>query len=180
MVNFSSLPPSPSDGMVNVVVESPAGSTTKIKWDPNVEAFRLSRPLPLGIAYPHDWGFVPGTQGPDGDPIDAIVLTEGTTFPGLMLTARPIGVLRLEQNRKSGAGRERNDRIIAVSANGGRREDIRSIDDLSPRFRRELEQFFLDIVFFEHKDATVLGWAGPAEAWALVNHNLAGPRNPRT
>jgi inorganic pyrophosphatase len=172
MGNLSSLPATPSDGVMNLVVESPAGSTTKIKWDAKMEAFAMSRPLPLGVAYPHDWGFVPGTQGPDGDPIDALALSEGTTFPGLVLAARPLGVVRLEQNRKHGDGRERNDRIIAVVANAPRREDLRSIDDLSPRVRQELEQFFLDVTFFENKDARLLGWAGPAEAWALVNKHL--------
>jgi inorganic pyrophosphatase len=177
MDNLASLPVAPSDGVLNVVVESPAGSTTKIKWDPKVRVFGLSRPLPLGVAYPHDWGFVPGTQGPDGDPIDALVLSEGTTFPGLMLAVRPIGVLRLEQNRKSGGGRERNDRIIAVLANGPRREHVHSVEQLSVRVREELERFFLDATFFEDKDAKVLGWAGPAEAWELINHNLAGPKS---
>jgi inorganic pyrophosphatase len=173
MSNLSSLPAIPSDGVLSVVVESPAGSTTKIKWDTKAEAFGLSRPLPLGIAYPHDWGFVPGTRGPDGDPIDALVLSEGTTFPGLMLAARPIGVVRMEQNRKTGGGRERNDRIIAILANGPRREPVRSVDELPRRVRQELEQFFLDVVFFEDRDAKLLGWAGPAAAWELVNHNLA-------
>ena len=174
MGNLENLPATPSDGLLNVVVESPAGSTTKIKWDAKMDAFGLSRPLPLGFAYPHDWGFVPGTRGPDGDPIDALVLTEGTTFPGLVLVVRPIGVVRLEQNRKRGGGRERNDRIIAVVANGARREPVRSVDELSERFRKELEQFFLDVVFFENKDAALLGWAGPSAAWDLVNRSLAG------
>jgi inorganic pyrophosphatase len=176
MSNLSSLPATPSEGVVNVVVESPAGSTTKIKWDEDLEAFSMSRPLPLGVAYPHDWGFVPGTQGPDGDPIDALVLSEGTTFPGLVLAARPIGVVRLEQNRKHGDGRERNDRIIAVIANGPRRDDLQSSDDLSPRVRQELEQFFLDVTFFEDKDAKLLGWAGPAEAWELITRSRTGAR----
>jgi inorganic pyrophosphatase len=174
MGNLATLRATPSDGVLNVVVESPAGSTTKIKWEAKAEVFAMSRPLPLGLSYPHDWGFVPGTEGPDGDPIDALVLSEGTTFPGLVLAVRPIGVVRLEQNRKRGGGRERNDRIIAVLANGPRGEPVRSIDDLAPRVRQELERFFLDVVFFEDKDAKLLGWAGAAEAWELVNHNLAG------
>ena len=173
MGNLASLPATGADLVLNVVVESPAGSTNKIKWDPEIEAFGLSRPLPLGVSYPHDWGFVPGTRGSDGDPIDALVLSEGTTFPGVVLGVRPIGVVRLEQNRKQGGGRERNDRIIAVVANGPRRETVRSTDDLPPRVREELEQFFLDAVFFENKSARLLGWAGPEEAWKLVNQSLA-------
>ena len=90
----------PGPGLIHVVVESPAGATNKIKHEPGLGAFVLSRPLPLGMSYPHDWGFVPGTRAPDGDPLDALVLNEGTTYPGLIITARPIGVLRLEQNRK--------------------------------------------------------------------------------
>lgn len=171
MANLAALPTTTPNGGLNVVVESPAGSTNKLKWDAKMETFALSRPLPLGVAYPHDWGFIPSTLGPDGDPIDVLVLSEGTTFPGLLLQVRPIGVMRLEQNAKGG-GRERNDRIIAVVANGPRHEDVRSVDELSPRVLLELEQFFLHIVFFEKKDATLLGWSGPGEAWDLINQNL--------
>ena len=84
-----SLPASPADGVLNVVVESPAGATSKIKWEIELEAFVLSRPLPLGMAYPHDWGFVPGTRAEDGDPVDALVLSEGTTYPGLVISSLP-------------------------------------------------------------------------------------------
>ena len=92
-----SLPASPADGVLNVVVESPAGATSKIKWEIELEAFALSRPLPLGMAYPHDWGFVPGTRAEDGDPVDALVLSEGTTYPGLVIPSLPLGVVRLER-----------------------------------------------------------------------------------
>jgi inorganic pyrophosphatase len=171
MQNFLSLPSSPAEGLLNVVIESPAGATNKIKWDVEHEVFELSRPLPLGLAYPHDWGFVPSTRAGDGDPVDALVLTEGTTYPGLVIPCRPIGVVRLEQNRKQGGGRERNDRIIATAAASARRDPLRSADDLSARYRKELEQFFLNIVAFEDKAPTLLGWGGPAEAWQLVHQS---------
>jgi inorganic pyrophosphatase len=67
------LPPSSQDGVLNVIIESPAGATAKIAWDDEAGLFALSRPLPLGLAYPHDWGFVAGTRAPDGDPLDALV-----------------------------------------------------------------------------------------------------------
>ena len=168
-----SLPASPADGVLNVVVESPAGATSKIKWEIELEAFALSRPLPLGMAYPHDWGFVPGTRAEDGDPVDALVLSEGTTYPGLVIPSLPLGVVRLEQNRKQGGGRERNDRIVAVPASA-RRHPLRSVAELTPRFREELERFFLDVVFFENKAPSLLGWGDADEAWRLVRGSPVG------
>lgn len=167
MRNPLTLPASPADGILNVVVECPAGATTKVKWDAELESFALSRPLPLGMAYPHDWGFVPSTRAEDGDPVDALVLSEGTTYPGLVIPCRPIGVVRLEQNRKRGGGRERNDRIVAVAARSNR-QPLRAAAELAPRVREELERFFLNIVFFEAKEASLLGWGDADEAWQLV------------
>src|SRR3982751_3956509 len=131
-----SLPASSGEGVLNVVVESPAGATSKIKWEVELQSFALSRSLPLGMAYPHDWGFVPGTRAEDGDPVDALVMSEGTTYPGLVIPCHPIGVVRLEQNRKRGGGRERNDRINAV-ASSARRYPFRSFGELAPRVREE-------------------------------------------
>jgi inorganic pyrophosphatase len=49
------------------VIESPAGARVKLKYAPDLGGFILSRPLVLGVTYPFDWGFVPGTRAPDGD-----------------------------------------------------------------------------------------------------------------
>ncbi len=163
----------PRPGLIRVVVESPAGATSKIKYDAQLGVFTLSRPLPLGLSYPHDWGFVPGTCAPDGDPLDALLLSEGTTYPGLIVEARPIGLLGLEQNRKEGGGRERNDRLIAV-ASSARRREAASVAELPGRVREELERFFVDSTFFEGKDPTLLGWGGPEAAFALVNAARVG------
>jgi inorganic pyrophosphatase len=174
---LSSLPASPAKGLLNFVVESPAGATSKIKYDPDMEQFTLSRPLPLGLVYPHDWGFVPGTRAADGDPVDALVLTAGTTFPGMVLRVRPIGLVLLEQNKKEGRGRERNDRIIAVVDNAPRTPHRRVID-LPIRVRQEVERFFLNVTFFEKKAARVLGWEGPRSAMAMAIRSRVPPEDP--
>jgi inorganic pyrophosphatase len=173
MSSLNTLSASPSPGLVHVVVESPRGSTNKLKYDPELQAFTLSRPLPLGLAYPHDWGFVPGTAAEDGDPVDALVLSEGTTYPGLVLVVRPIANLAVEQDSKSKRGpdgkpeRERNDRLIAVPVVAPPAE-WRSADDLPKRVREELEQFFVHVVAFEDKHVAILGWEPPEAALAMV------------
>jgi len=154
-------------------VESPRGSTLKFKYDPERSVITLARPLPAGLVYPFDWGFVPSTEGPDGDPVDAFVLWDASSYPGIVLTCRAIGVLRVEQNSKEKKGRERNDRIAAMTVAAARWESIRSVRDLSTRMREEVEQFFLASVAFEKKDAKILGWAGPREALALVRTSRA-------
>jgi inorganic pyrophosphatase len=176
MGSLIELVSTPAAGIIHVVIESPRGATAKIKYDSGLGAFTLSRPLPLGLWYPHDWGFVPGTVAEDGDPLDALLLSDGTTFPGLVVRARPLGVIQLEQDAKTG-GRERNDRLIAVADNAPR-IGYRTAGDLPERVRQELEQFFLDVTYFEHKNARVLGWQGPEEALALVQRVQARRRAP--
>ncbi len=151
----------------HVVVESPRGSNLKLRYDPKLQALVGKRPLPLGFAYPYDWGFVPGTKAPDGDPVDALVYWDVPSFPGVVLTCRALGVLRLEQDAKSG-GRERNDRLLAVPLVHPRAADLRSVEDLPGRIRDEIAHFFTSSIFFEPKNPAILGWAGPAAAGALL------------
>jgi len=96
------LPARHPDGGFYVVVETPKGSPAKLKFDPDLGVFTLGRLLTAGTVYPHDWGYIPATLGPDGDPIDAFLLGAGGTFPGLVVRARPIGLLEVEQARKAG------------------------------------------------------------------------------
>lgn len=112
MSNFLKLPLFTEEGDVNVVVETPRGSRAKFAFDPELKAFVFRKSLLTGLTYPHDWGFAPSTKAEDGDPLDIIVIHDATTFPGLVVKCRVIGILEIEQKSRNKA--ERNDRLFAV------------------------------------------------------------------
>ena len=158
------IPARGQDGSLNVVVETPRGSTAKFKYDERDGVVRLSRPLPAGLSYPYDWGFVPSTRAADGDALDAMILWDGSSYPGVVIGSRCVGVLRVEQKDPESGGRQRNDRLFVVPVKA--RDDDRA--ELGPRLQAQLEQFFTAAVAFEGKDVRLLGWGGAEEADALV------------
>jgi inorganic pyrophosphatase len=155
------LPAFRSDGSINVVIESPRGSAVKFKYDSADNVIVLSRPLPIGLIYPYDWGIVPSTRGPDGDPLDAMIVWDGTGYPGVVIPCRPLGALTVEQTSAESKRTERNDRFVMAPVKAPRQADITSVFDLSDRVRGELEEFFLHAAAFEGKALRILGWEGP-------------------
>ena len=174
-MRLDEIPTFGKDGALHVVIESPRGSAVKLKYDREFGALMLSRPLPAGLTYPHDWGFVPGTQASDGDPVDALVLSDVGTAPGVVIACRPLGVLEIEQNRRTGEGRERNDRIIAVPQSAHRFDSLDDVFGLPQRAREEIAAFFIQATVFERKDVTVLGWQGPNRAFTLIGRDGRTP-----
>jgi inorganic pyrophosphatase len=168
VISLASVPAFAGNDTINVVVESPRGSAVKFKYDPALDAMTLSRPLPEGLIYPHDWGFVPSTHAPDGDPLDVIVMWDSVSYPGVVIACRPIGLLQIEQTNLKSHERERNDRLAALPVKAPRWDPVRSVFDIAERTRLELQQFFLAAVAFEGKDVKMLGWVGPGDAMALV------------
>jgi inorganic pyrophosphatase len=167
-MEIRALPAFGDDGSLRVVIESPRGATAKFKYDAESGVFTLSRALPSGLAYPYDWGFVPGTRGPDGDPLDAMILWDCTGYPGVVIPCRVIGMLRVDQAGRVSHGRERNDRILAVPLKAPRWDDVQDVHQVAGRTLEELERFFIAAVAFEGKDLRVLDWAGRDEALASV------------
>ena len=58
------------DGTIQVIIETPKGSPNKFAFDPKQRIFALKKVLPAGMVFPYDFGFLPQTLAPDGDPID--------------------------------------------------------------------------------------------------------------
>jgi inorganic pyrophosphatase len=106
-----------------------------------------------------------------------MVIWDTSTFPGVVLTCRALGVVKVDQRRKAGPGRERNDRVIALPLESPRFDHLESVRDLPARRRRELEQFFLAVTALERKDAKILGWEGPAAALRLIRCASRAPRD---
>jgi inorganic pyrophosphatase len=159
-------------GVLQVIVESPRGATLKMKFDEAVGLFRVSRPLPVGFTYPCDWGFVPGTLAGDGDPVDAFVWWDHSSFPGAVVGVRVVAVLRAEQKSKQSNARERNDRLLTVPNGIPAYAHIKNLDDVPQRHRDELAHFFSAVVAFEGKELRLLGWGDADEGTALVRSSI--------
>lgn len=169
---LSALSPFTEDGAVRVIVESPRHSALKYEYDPDLDAIKVSRQLPLGLTYPYDWGFVPGTKAEDGDPVDALVMHGSGAYPGIVLECAPIGMITVRERRK----REwiSNHRLVLRPAWQGATEGVDRVARLPRESVRELEQFFVNAAFFTGKAMTVTGWRGPREALALVRRHAGG------
>ncbi|MCW2284069.1 inorganic pyrophosphatase [Rhodoblastus acidophilus] len=166
MPNFVNLPTFTGDGDLQVVVETPRGSRAKFAYDPKLKAFVLRKSLLAGLTYPHDWGFAPSTAADDGDPIDIMVVHDATTFPGVVIVCRPIGVLQIEQRSKGKS--ERNDRLFAVPLRSHAAQALSDVRDLSRPMLLELEKFFIATDELEDKKLNILGWEGPQAALQAV------------
>jgi inorganic pyrophosphatase len=126
------LPPILNEtGEIHAVVETPKGSRNKFDFDPETGCFELGSAMPAGVEFPFEFGFIPGTLGEDGDPLDLLILMEAPTFVGCVVRARLVGVIEAKQKEKDGK-EERNDRLIAVAGHS-RRHQKSSIPDQASR-----------------------------------------------
>lgn len=146
-------------------VEIPAGGFTKYESDAEGRIF-VDRFLSMPMAYPANYGSMPGTQAGDGDPLDALVLTRAPLYPGVLIRFRPVGVLRMVD------GGDADDKIIGVPADDvdPAYAGVRTLDDLPTMERARIEAFFR-----VYKDlpaggnrVELSGWGGASEARRLI------------
>ena len=164
--NICSLPARNSNGEVTVVIETPKGHRNKFKYDEEKNVFRLSGVLPVGSSFPYDFGFIPSTNAPDGDPIDVLLLMDEPAFPGCLIDARLVGVVEAEQTEDGKT--TRNDRLIAVAAHSNDYSDLRSLRDVNPDLIEEIQHFFVSYNQVRGKKFKPLGVYGPKRAMRLL------------
>jgi inorganic pyrophosphatase len=166
------LPPRGAGDAIHVVVDTPRGSAAKLKLDAQRGAFVLKRMLPAGLVFPFDFGFVPGTCGEDGDPVDVLLLSEGPLHPGVLVEARLVGAIEAEQ-REGDEKAERNDRLVAVAALSRAWGAARALDDLPDALVGDIEGFFVAYNAGLGRTFRLLGRADAARAGELLGAAVA-------
>lgn len=155
---------------VNVVIETPKGSSQKYDYDPKTHFFKMKKILPSGMVFPYDFGFIPDTMGEDGDPLDAIVISEFNSFPGVVIKCRIIGGIKAEQSVEKGEKRMiRNDRFLAIPKCSNIFENVESMKDLPGQIMDQLEAFFVEYNKLEGKVFKALEKMDPREAQRLIH-----------
>src|ERR1051325_1190873 len=153
---ISSLPAFDEEsGELNVLTETPKGSSNKFTYDEQRGLIKLSGVLPRGAVFPFDFGFIPSTLGGDGDPLDVLILMDEPAFPGCLIPARLIGVIEAEQTEDGET--MRNDRLIAVAKDSRTHSDIQSLNDLNESLVKEIEHFFISFNEAKGKQFKPLG-----------------------
>ena len=150
----------------NVIIEIPAhADPIKFEVDKETGALFVDRFVQTSMHYPCNYGYIPNTLADDGDPVDVLVVTPVPLIPGVVVTCRPLGLLRMDDE----AGGDNKllavpiDKILSIYTQWKKPED------LNPLRLKTIQHFFEHYKDLEPgKWVKVLGWEGPDSARAEV------------
>jgi inorganic pyrophosphatase len=156
----------------NVIIEIPMNADpVKYEVDKASGAIFVDRFMSTSMHYPTNYGYVPKTISGDGDPVDVLVITPVPLIPGVVVTCRPLGLLRMEDE----AGGDNKllavpiDKILSIYSQWKKPED------LNPLRLKTIQHFFEHYKDLEEgKWVKVVGWEGVDAAMTEV---LAGIAN---
>ena|SRR5438132_14294496 len=140
---------------INVVIEIPSGSSVKYEVDKMSGAIFVDRFLYTATHYPFNYGFIPRTQEQDGDPVDAIVLSQQPVFPMSVIRSRPIGMLLTEDEKGQDA------KIVAAPSRDidPYYANVENVDQLPDFVKQQIQHFFRQYKELEpSKFVKIIGW----------------------
>lgn len=169
------IPPGPNPPKeIYCLVEIPRGCTNKYELHKEFNVFALDRVLYESVFYPCEYGLIPQTLADDNDPLDIMVLSTFPTFPGCLITTRPIGALKLQDSG------EKDDKIIAVPRDDPRFDHIRQLEDLTPHFKKEIKNFWENYAELQAgKKIKIIGWEGLKFTHRLIEKSINNFSNKR-
>jgi inorganic pyrophosphatase len=122
--------------VMTVVVEIAKGSRNKYEMDHRTGDIYLDRMLFTSMQYPADYGFIEGTLGGDGDPLDALVFVGESTFPGCHIRVRPIGLFRMTDEKGE------DEKVLCVPLRDPTWSHVEGLDGIPQPLLDEIEHFF--------------------------------------
>ena len=149
-----------------VIIEVPHGSKNKYELDKETGLLRLDRVLYSAVHYPANYGFIPRTFCDDGDPLDALVLSQEPVYPLTIVEARAIGVMRMRDEKGI------DDKIVSVSVHDPAFSHFTDKAEIPGHLLRELRRFFEDYKALEHKQVVVEDLLGPEDAVKIIREAL--------
>lgn len=153
-----------------VIIETPKGQGLKYDFEPLTRQLKLSKVMPNGLVFPFDFGFIQGTKGEDGDPLDVVVIAEVATFPGCKMDCRIIGALKGQQTERDGKI-FRNDRYIAIPEVSTLYQNIESLKQLPKEIIDQIATFFINYNQQAKKHFKLAGKLQAKQANQLVARN---------
>ena len=144
-----------------MLIEVPiGGEPVKYEFDKKSGAIFVDRILHTPMRYPANYGFIPQTLCDDGDPLDCLVMTRWPLMPGIVIRARPVGVLFLEDE----AGGDEKLLAVPDTKISPYYADVRKCTDLPAIIVQQIEHFFTHYKDLEAEKWVRVGTWGDAEA----------------
>jgi len=122
---------------VYVVIEIPAGSNIKYEYDEELGVITVDRILYTAMFYPFNYGFIPGTRMEDGDPVDVLLISSAQLPPGVVIRARPIGVLEMEDEE----GVDHKVIAVPIPKVDPRYGNVKDVRDLPENILNQIKHF---------------------------------------
>ena len=154
-------------GVINVVIEIPAGSNNKIEWNRKLGVMQLDRVEPQLFAKPTNYGFIPQTLDEDGDELDALIITDTPLPTGIFIEAKVIGVMKFVDDG------EVDDKVVVVPADDRNNGNaINTLADLPPQLIKQIEFHFNHYKDLKKAGTTkVESWGDIEEAKAEIKES---------
>ena len=156
---------------INVIIEIPKDAEpVKYEVDKESGAIFVDRILSTPMRYPCNYGYIPGTLGGDGDPLDVLVVLPLPLIPGSVIPCRPVGVLKMSD--EAGA----DEKLLAVPSSKifGGYSHINEIGDVSPHWLERIGHFFEHYKDLEKgKWVKIEGWDSAEVAKSIIQDGIA-------
>jgi inorganic pyrophosphatase len=156
--------------VVNVVIEIRRGERNKYEVDKKSGRLMLDRVNITMLGYPADYGYIPDTLCEDGDPLDALLIIDESVPHGVVVPARPIGVLYMIDDG------ERDEKLICVADDDVTKAHIAQVADLGPEFTKIVEHFYSHYKDWKKdwKGSPVSfdGWGDASQAVKVVEESI--------